>query len=146
MKRIVMLFLVSVLFLLAGCTGEATSNEDSNSKPIETTELTGNIFLDAEIKSYPAGNSVIHTIKVDKSAALEASEEDYAEFISERLESSFAEAYALIFDDGTGVLYYGCDPSNAVYGTMRYNGTLIEGYGFLLPNDDGTYSYKAYSD
>ena len=91
---------IFALLLLSACANNAAPPEAST-EPLETVALTGNVFLDAEVKSYPAGKSVIHTIRVDKESALEASEEDYAEFVSERLEPSFAEAFALLFDDGT---------------------------------------------
>lgn len=143
MKRVLSVILLIVF--LSGCASQTPPS--SATEPAESSSLTGNVFLDAEEKSYSlegGGWSRVET--VSKEDALAASASDYADFVSERLPSFRAELFGLIFDDGTGITYYGCDPSNAVYGTVTYRGTSVEAYGFIVPNEDGSYSYVPYSD
>lgn len=148
MKKLVIVFVC--LALLAGCANSTQGISDTPSNQIgEPTidELTGNVFLDAEVKSYSlegGGWSRVET--VSKENALAASESDYAEFVSERLQSFQAELFGLVFDDGTGITYYGCDPANAVYGRISYRGTSTEAYGFIMPDENGSYSYVPYSN
>lgn len=135
--------LLSIL-LLCGC---AAQQIDSNSAIDTGIELTGNVFLDAEqTGKASSGGGVIKVITVEKSAALEAGMDMYLDFLEDRVSPCFAEAYALHFTDGTGVLYYGCDPSNAVYGSMDYSGTMLESWGVICPAEDGTYYYQPYTD
>lgn len=142
MKRLFVSLLC--VLLLCGCSNSQPVKEDPADAEIE---LTGNIFLDAEqTGQHSSGGGVIRMISIEKAAALEASQDMYSEFLENRLSSSFAEAYALRFDDGTGVLYYGCDPSNAVYGSMDYKGTILEAWGMILPAEDGTYFYQPYTE
>lgn len=144
MKKLIAAFLC--LGLLCGCSGSPPQSTEETPAPVEA-ELTGNVFLDADQGGKPSsGGGVTMTITVDKAAAQAASAEDYAAFLSERVSPCFAEAYALHFGDGTGVFYYGCDPSNAVYGTVGHSGAVVEAFGIIVPNDDGSYSYEAYPD
>jgi hypothetical protein len=87
-----------------------------------------------------------YTITVSKEDALAASPEDYVAFLDEVVSTADANLFGLIFDDGTGVTYYGCDPINTVYGTIDNDGQSIDPYGFISPNDDGTYAFVAFTD
>lgn len=137
---------VLCLVSLCGCSGSPAPAVEETPATAEV-ELTGNVFLDADTKDYPSsGGGIVRVMTVEKSDALNASATDYADFIAKCLSVAPWEAYVLRFDDGTGVIYYGCDPSNATYGTVGYNGVLIEAIGIIVPNEDGSYSYKAFSE
>lgn len=139
MKKLIAAFLC--LALLVGCSESPPQSAEEDTAPTEA-EHTGNIFLDADQEGKPSsGGGVIMMITVEKDAAQAASSEDYAAFLSDRVSPCFAEAYALRFDDGTGVIYYGCDPSNAIYGTMDYKGAILEMLGSIRPTDIGVYEY-----
>lgn len=89
-------------------------------------------------------------IYVNKADAEAASQDDYKEFLDELLYDARVfwkmELFGMVFEDGTCVTYYGCDPNNAVYGKAGYGGACAEPYGYIQPNDDGSYSYVEYSE
>ena len=147
MKKLMLIFVF--VLLLVGCsarTDPVDENSEPKSEPEEIVELTGNIFLDAEINMYvPNSGSFTETICITKSDALEATAEEYSDFLTERVSKSYGEAFAIVFEDGTGVTYFGCDPANAVYGVVYTNGLPIEASGYIIPGEDGTYSYVSYS-
>lgn len=146
MKKTVIIF--ACILLLSGCSANHNVQDHASSSDPTEAELTGNIFLDADDTSYSLeGGGISRVIKVSKEDALNASTDDYAEFLDRVvMGSGHNELYGLIFDDGTGVTYYGCSPSNAVYGKITYRGVSVEAYGYILPNEDGTYSYVEYQE
>lgn len=132
---------VLCLYLLCSCAASPTQNAEENFAAVEA-EAAENIFLNADQERHMgSGGGYIMMISVGKAAARDACAEDYAAFLSDRVSLCFAEAYALRFDDGTGVLYYGCDPSNAIYGAMDYKGVILERFGSICPTDSGAYEY-----
>lgn len=125
-----------------------TASESPSPTPTETA-LTGNIFLDAKLERHTSEDGgVTATISVNKETAMNISAEAYTTFIEKRLKdvADDCELFGIIFEDGTGVTFYGCDPSNAVYGEIDEKGNPVNSYGYILPNDDGTYTYDAYDD
>lgn len=148
MKKLVLIF--ACLALLAGCTSNTAGISDASSNQSEeptTDELTGNVFLDTETENHVLeGGGISRTITVSKEDALAASVDDYAVFVSDRLPlgKNNLELFGIVFDDGTGVTYYGCSASNAVYGRITSKGVSVEASGFISPNEDGTYSYVEY--
>lgn len=150
-KKLLSLLLITFIFTLVACGGSDSKEGTIEPAPEPTDEanLTGNVFLDAETESHILeGGGTSSTIIVSKQDALAASEDDYAAFISARLSprKNYEELFGLLFNDGTGVTYYGCDASNAVYGQITYKGVSIEAFGYIAPNDDGTYTYNAYDE
>lgn len=126
----------------------------SNQKPEVTTisstdqdELTGNVFLDAKISAFSTvGGGIANVIYIDKSAAVAAGDDAYSVFLSNRLKikHGHVETFTINFEDHTGIIYYGCDPINAQYGKTDSRGNMLEAYGYIMPNDDGTYHYVGY--
>ncbi|WP_298031525.1 hypothetical protein [uncultured Dysosmobacter sp.] len=139
---------ILVLAILSLCACGNTESQAQNPPEQPSEELTGNVFLDAKEESYStSGGGISRTITVSKDDALAASPEDYAAFLDHiALSSGRIELYGLIFDDGTGVTYYGCSASNAVYGEITYKGVSVTPYGYIASNDDGTYAYVEYED
>lgn len=157
MRRI-MLFAMVVLMLssVSGCgkPREGNGGIGSTEADVETAgnsidALTGNVFLDTEISSFAtSGGGIALSIYIDKESAVEAGDDAYAEFISERLnvKAGYAESFTINFEDGYGIIYYGCDPINAQYGITGYKGSMMEAYGYISPNDDGTYRYISFRE
>ena len=152
MKRLLLVFLC--MAALVGCSHKNPPPSEITPPPENDDTVSGssveeesNPFLRAEVESRAlSGGGWSRVATMEKSAAQEADADQYAAFVSEVLPSFRAELFGLIFDDGTGITYYGCDPSNAVYGKISYYRTSIEAHGVIAPNADGTYSYIAYSD
>lgn len=106
-------------------------------------------FLHAETENHVLeGGGISRTITVSKEDALAASADDYAAFVSGRLPlgKNNLELFGMVFDDGTGITYYGCSASNAVYGRITSKGVSVDASGYISPNEDGTYSYVEYEN
>lgn len=150
MKKLVIVF--ACLTLLVGCANTTRGISDTPSNQTEesaTDELTGNVFLDAETENHVLeGGGISRTITVSKEDALAASADDYAAFVSGRLllGKNNLELFGMVFDDGTGITYYGCSASNAVYGRITSKGVSVDASGYISPNEDGTYSYVEYEN
>lgn len=90
-------------------------------------------------------------IAVPKDDALAITSEDYAAFLSARVEklnqSGQYASYTIVFDDGTGIIYYGCDPINNGYGAVDDEGSeIIEPFGCVFQDENGSYSYISFSE
>ena len=152
-RKCILPTIVLILSLLCSCTA-SPANPTSSPDPSPTPELTGNVFLDSEEHFRPTGvedRPLRVFISVSKEDALSSSAEDYATFLAERVERSknldLYTSYTLLFDDGTGIIYYGCDPINSEYGTIDAEGSeILDPLGTICPNDDGTYTYIDFSE
>lgn len=110
--------------------------------------LTGNPFLDAFDKdSVDSGGGLINTISLSKTEAINADQDKYKEFIEQRVNrmNSRYEMLIVHFDDGTGIIYYGCDPSNNMYGTLSSH-AITKPYGYIVEERNGMYSYHEIKD
>lgn len=115
---------------------------------ISEETLTGNPFLDAsDADSVDSSGGLIRKISLSKSEASAAGQEEYKEFIDQRVSkmNSHYEMLIVGFDDGTGIIYYGCDPSNNMYGELSWH-VITEPYGYIVQEDDGTYSYHEFEE
>lgn len=153
MKKKLLSLLLSVLVLLLAACDTLDSGENVESPPVDgtltpestdKTAQTGNPFLDAEVKTDRAGNGYRAYIEIGKEDALSASMEEYLEFLSQRVEDSGYNWWTVCFDDGTGLVYTGSLTYAVEYGALNSDGTMSCGYGYLMPEDDGTYSYHKY--
>lgn len=151
MKRKYILPAIALFFaILCSCSANQQEAKTPDPSPSDSAEeLTGNPFLDAEQTSGLAGSgskSIRYSITVSKEDALAATSDQYSDFLEDRVKvkKGHAESYSILFGDGTGVIFFGCDPANAQYGKTDYYGGVSEAYGFIVPNDDGTYAYQEF--
>lgn len=110
--------------------------------------LIGNPFLDApDTDSVDNGGGLIRIISLSKEEVSNASQDEYKEFIDQRVSkmNKNYEMFIVCFDDGTGIIYYGCDPSNNMYGKLSYH-AIIEPYGYIIKENNGMYTYYEFDD
>ena len=159
MKKKILSLLFIVFFLLLASCGTLDSNESVTSPLPEVTDaptpepaheetvLTGNVFLDAELQIVHTGNGSRAYIEINKIDAISTSMEEYLDFLSQRVEDSGYNWWTVCFEDGTGLVYTGSLIYAVEYGTLdSSDGTIAYGYGYLAPEDDGTYTYHSYTD
>lgn len=122
--------------LLSGCS----SNSSSNSSTAVTAETeapkTGNVFLDTEVKTVStkigAGYGTRAYIIIDKETAKTASQEDFAEFLKQRVDGKDYNWFTIDFGDGTGITLTGCQWEIAFYGKLDDEGRISgERYGYI---------------
>lgn len=147
-KYIFSAIILSLALLCSCSTNQVATTQTPESSPSETVEnLTGNTFLDAEVKTAPGGNGLRAYIAVTKEDAKAASVEDYAAFLAERVDGSGYNWWTVFFDDGTGIQYVGSMTYAAQYGMVSASdGTMVEPYGNVVPDDDGGYIYQSFDD
>lgn len=115
---------------------------------IAEADLTGNPFLDApDTDSVDSSGGLIRIISLSKDDASSAGQDEYKEFIDQRVSkmNSHYEMLIVGFDDGTGIIYYGCDPTNNMYGELSWH-VITDPYGYIVHEDDGTYVYHKFDD
>lgn len=151
-KYVLLLILILCAAILCACaskSSEATS-EPQTVATEDSTEIT-NPFLKMKYVDHPTeGGGICRVYYMPKDDAIACSADDYEEFIQTcvSLHKGFIEYITLSFGDGTGVIYYGSDPSNSVYGPYGEKCFVAPdtAYGYIVPNGDGTYEYHEYTD
>lgn len=162
MKRTFLIFLSTLIVFSCCSCGAAEDAPHSVEEPSVKEEIpaqppkeekTGNLYIDAFQHSGKvmngAGNQQLgwhRYIEVKKSDALNTSGEDFADFVAKKIDGADAMWYTIVFDDGTGIVFAGCNPLLAEYGKLDTSDmTMAEAKGIICQTDDGTfYSYTAF--
>ena len=121
--------------LLSGCS----SNSSSNSSTAVTAETeapkTGNVFLDAEVKTVSTKIGTSYGtrayIVIDKETAKTASQEEFAEFLEMRVDGKDYNWFTIDFGDGTGIVFSGCIWKTGIYCKLESEGMCGKSIGYL---------------
>lgn len=151
-RTMVLLFCLSTL-LLPACGNEAANTDIGNNDQLienDDKEISLNPYMNIDYSNnVTSGNGMCRWYHIQKSDAQSASAEDFSEFVSKRVApfKGVLEYVMLTFDDGTGIMFFGADPANCIYGRYAKGGiSPDEALGFLVPEDDGTYSYHEFTE
>lgn len=158
MKKIILIAVVGVLAAGMIATGSGTKAEGNTEKEAfkaETVHIkeadmkTGNVLADAdvyEVDVLNGLNEVIGTrgeIKVKKKAMEKVTNEQFKEFAENTVAGEDYNWFTIFFEDNTGICFEGALSYCATYGTVDYDGTIIEAEGMIILGEDGEYTYTA---
>lgn len=107
-----------------------------------------NVLMDYELTEVPVekdGKEVgrYAFIRVTKTQLQEITAENFAEFVSARVDGADYDYLSIVCDDGTGICFAGCSTITADYGTLSENKTVGEVLGTISLADGGAYEYTA---
>lgn len=135
-------------FALAACSAAPAEPEPS---PTPQPVLTGNLYLDAELteeymqaSATDVGLPKRAIIYVNKTEAEAAGMDDFVEFVDTDVDGADYKWFTVHFEDSTGLCFLGCDPGNVAYGKLATDGTVYEQQGYLIHEDDGTFTYESF--
>lgn len=126
---------------------ESEDVADQESQEPEASE-TGNPLMDAEVSVYDVMNGTKTEklgewaeIQVSKAVMIEVTQEQFIEFCNTRVKDSGYNWYSINCGDGTGIQFASSLSSVATYGTIDNESCIVESYGTIMVQEDGTYSY-----
>lgn len=84
-------------------------------------------------------------ITVDKNTLKSVSEEDFSAFCDYVSDCSY-NWFSIICEDGTGIVFSGCDINMPTYGEVDSDGAILKSYGFISKGSDGKYFFSTSSN
>lgn len=79
-------------------------------------------------------------MSISKAEMKNITQEQYSEFVSSKVSDSGYNWFTILFEDGTGITFAGCDTIFQDYGTMDEEGCISELIGHIELKD-GVYTY-----
>ena len=130
---------------LAACVGNNNSSHASSDETTLPSEpVSDNPLIAAELqKGFVYNGSRTEVIGqnawicIDKSTLKEITLEEYTEFCQNVVEGSIYNWISIICGDGTGIQFVGSQITWATYGTINYQGVIIEDIGYINQTSDG---------
>lgn len=146
MKKIVSTILLFALLLTMSACEESTNSTPSTAAgttaPTET--LSDNPLIAAELQHgfvYNGSNTEVlgqyAYITISKSTLESISLDEYTEFCETVVDRSIYKWVSIICDDGTGIQFTGSQYVIATYGTINYQGVIIQAIGDIMQNETG---------
>lgn len=126
---IILSVLIAIALLGSGC---------SESEPAEPAEPSGNVFLEASLKSMDLTVGTCEYIEVSKEDAKSASVDDYKAFLESVVDQSEANYVSIMFGDDTGIVFPKTSMGIAEYGDIDSEGGITNSYGQI--SRDGEYN------
>lgn len=159
MKKVAIVIVCGIIAAcMIGAAGSGTKAEENEkvealkaeSVTVKEADMkTGNILMDADIYEVDVLNALNEVIgvrgeiKITKQAMKTVTNEQYREFAEKEVAGNGYNWFTIFFEDNTGICFEGALSYCATYGTVDYDGTIIEAEGMIALGSDGEYSYTA---
>ena len=157
MKKFILIAVIGVLaagMIAAGSGTKAEGNTEKEALKAEAVRIkeadmkTGNILTDADVYEVDVLNGLNEVIgvrgeiKVQKKAMEKVTNEQFKEFAENTVSGQGYNWFTIFFEDDTGICFEGALSYCATYGTVDYDGTIIEAEGMIILGADGKYEYS----
>lgn len=122
--------------------------ETENINPSQNNNLLLNCTVSTDDVMSGDRTNILGTyayITVDKNTLKSVSEEDFSAFCDYVSDCSY-NWFSIICEDGTGIVFSGCDINMPTYGEVDSDGAILKSYGFISKGSDGKYSFSAGSN
>lgn len=125
-----------------------TSSSSSESVKTDDEPTSANPLMEASlnVQTPTADPSLAKGIKyayitVTKSELISATQEQFAEFVSARIDGSGYNWVSIVCEDGTGICFTGSSKDYASYGPVDALGRVTTSDEMIIRKGDGTYQY-----
>ena len=149
MKRGILVFIILVFLIgIVGCGDEIPSYAKdippvtTEPAPVIDNPLLAAEFVDDLVINGSGTGALGYRgyIKISKEILKEVTVEEYYEFCKEHVKDRVKYLWvSIICDDGTGIQFAGTQYTIATYGTIDYEGVIIEDIGYISQNGNCFY-------
>lgn len=144
-KSIFICMILSIVLCLAACGDDLFSTFSTTAGTTTTLEsISSNPLIAADLQHgyirNGSGTDVIGRyayIKITKSTLEEITLEEYKEFCEDVVDNIIYNWVSIICDDGTGIQFTGSQYTIATYGTITYEGVIIQDIGYIRQTENG---------
>ena len=161
MKKLILIAVIGAVaagMIAAGSGTKAEGNTEKEALKAEAVYIkeadmkTGNILTDADVYEVDVLNGLNEVIgvrgeiKVNKKAMETVTNEQFKEFAETTVAGNDYNWFTIFFEDDTGICFEGAISYCATYGTVDYDGTIIEAEGMIILGADGKYEYSEFKE
>ena len=140
-SKLVFIIPVIILDVIAVIVWLISSNSSNNNAILNPDNIKINTVMNG-LGTKPIGTRA--ELTVDKDSVKNLSDQDFDSFIETEIAGKEYNWFTIMFNDGTGIIFTGCDTTLPVYGKVDKEGMLEKPIGYikrLQDNDEFSFEY-----